>query len=128
MKVNVGGTRERERCYCSGDTCRCTYYPEKKNTTTDDENEDENMSKEKTALNTAEMWLKAQEDGKIYCSGNMFYNKEKGFVDVANDPWSLYAFDDYEDFMTLNNWLRLSEIQTMTRAEAESKLGVKIID
>ena len=99
-------------CRCDGDTDNCTFYPEKR----------------RSIMNTAEMWLKAQEDGKTYCFGAMFYNKEKGFVDVANDPWPLYAFDNYEDFMTLNGWLRLPEIPTMTRAEAESKLGVKIID
>ena len=41
------GTKEVETCGCGGDTNKCTFYPEKRSPET---------------LNTAEMWLKAQED------------------------------------------------------------------
>ena len=41
------GTKEVETCGCGSDTNKCTFYPEKRNPET---------------LNTAEMWLKAQED------------------------------------------------------------------
>lgn len=79
-------------------------------------------------MKTAEMWLKAQENDRTYRSGDMYFSKDMGFVNYIHDPWPVYAFDSFEQFMGLNNWVALPEIPTMTRAEAESKLGVKIID
>lgn len=131
------GTRERERCYCNGDTCHCTYYPEKRNATIDVESEDENMGKEKTILNTAEMWLKAQEDGKTYVSDCAMYSKTTGYVHrlFRNSAWGLDAWTHSEDNedkkRELDNLMSAQwheEVPTMTRAEAESKLGVKIVD
>ena len=108
-------------CYCNGDTDNCTFYPEKR----------------KQTMNTAEMWLKAQEDGKIYVSNDIAYSKEIGFVDrrTMSRPWSVGAWKvefgiDDEKKRELDDlmFLEWEPLQTMTRAEAESKLGVKIID
>lgn len=47
-------------------------------------------------MNTAEMWLKAQEDGKIYecINGDMAYSKQFGLTDKYdfNDAWVLKHF------------------------------------
>ncbi len=131
------GTRERERCYCNGDTRHCAYYPEKRNATTDAENEGEDMSKKKTSLNTAEMWLKAQKDGKTYVSDCAMYSKAAGCVDrefrnlaLVLGAW-VYGKDNEDKKRELDNLMSTrwyEEAPTMTRAEAESKLGVRIVD
>lgn len=108
-------------CRCNGDTDNCTFYPEKR----------------KQTMNTAEMWLKAQEDGKTYVCNDIAYSKEIGLVDkrTMSRPWSIGVWKvefgtndkkkrELDNLMSLK-WEPLS---TMTRAEAESKLGVKIID
>lgn len=99
-------------CHCDGNTDNCTFYPEKR----------------KQTMNTAEMWLKAQEDGKTYRSGDVYYDKDIGFLNSTNNPSVLDDFDSYEEFMILDDWEAVPEIPTITRAEAETKLGVKIID
>ena len=54
------GTKEVDRCSCGGDESKCNFYPEKR------------KAAEKL-MNTAEMWLKAQEDGKnVYCGTEDF--------------------------------------------------------
>ena len=129
------GTRERERCYCNGDTCHCTYYPEKRNATIDVENKDGNMSKEKTILNTAEMWLKAQEDGKIYecINGDIAYSKAMGLVDKDNFNvvWQLSNWD-CDSAKALDNLLggcewREMPIKIMAKHEAEVEFGIRIV-
>ncbi len=131
------GTRERERCYCDGDTRHCTYYLEKRNATTDAGSEEDDMSKEKTSLNTAEMWLKAQKDGKTYVSDCAMYSKATGYVHRIshNTAWGLkpwtHSENNEEEKRELDNLMSAQwheEAPTMTRAEAESKLGVKIVD
>ena len=47
------GTKETDRCDCDGDESKCDFYPEKRKAA-------------ERGLTTAEMWLKAQEDGKTY--------------------------------------------------------------
>lgn len=46
------GTRECEECSCNGDKSKCNFYPEKR--------------KGNKSMNTAEMRIKAQEDGMCY--------------------------------------------------------------
>ena len=126
------GTKERERCYCNGDTCHCTYYPEKRNATIDVENKDGNMSKEKTILNTAEMWLKAQEDGKTYIANqrSLCYSKKRGLFYFTNliTCNCLSNFNDlvFDKLLSLE-WTEMSET-IMTKAEAEKKFGIRIAD
>ena len=109
---HCSASKQSVECRCNGDTDNCTFYPEKR----------------KKTMNTAEMWLKAQEDDKTYRSGDVYYDKDIGFLNSINNPSALDAFDSYEEFMDLDDWEAVPEIPTMTRAEAESKLGVKIID
>ena len=59
------GTKECDRCNCGGDESKCDFYPEKR------------KAAEKK-MNTAEMWLKAQEDGKTYICNSVLYNKKNG--------------------------------------------------
>ena len=59
------GTKEVDRCNCGGDESKCDFYPEKR------------KAAEKK-MNTAEMWLKAQEDGKTYICNSVLYNKKNG--------------------------------------------------
>lgn len=116
------GTKNVERCYCSGDTDFCTFYPEKR---------------KPKKLTTAEMWLKAQEDGKQYRSKDVLYSKATGLVEVDDFecPWTIQAWkaDDnagicreLDDLMN-EQWGEV-KIPTMTKAEAEAKFGVKIVD
>ena len=106
------GTRECEECTCDGDTTKCNFYPEKR--------------KEKKTMNTAEMWLKAQEDGMCYemvigqgYNDEIFYQKEKGLFDGG-----LYdvTLDNFDEFMN-EKW----KLRTMTKSEAEAKFNIKIV-
>ena len=120
------GTKEVEVCNCGGDADKCTFYPEKRNLKT---------------LNTAEMWLKAQNDGKTYRSGDVLYSKKTGLIDMAipDRAWSITAWavdkDDIEiegqkhelDSLMNEKWVEYN-MPTMTREKAEALLGVKIID
>ena len=77
------GTKEVETCSCGGDESKCDFYPEKRK-----------VAEKK--MNTAEMWLKAQEDGKIYecINGDIAYSKAMGLVDK----------DDFNKVWKLANW------------------------
>lgn len=83
-------------------------------------------------MNTAEMWLKAQNDGKIYecINGNMAYSKDMGLInkDDFDDPWSLGAWD-WEEQRGLDSLMncKWAEMNVMTIEEAELKFGIKII-
>ena len=101
------GTKEVETCSCGGDESKCDFYPEKR------------KAAQKT-LNTAEMWLKAQEDGKTYICNSVLYNKKTGFISATRlDPWPISAFDNIENLMEAQWSLYQEEI--MTKAEAEKK-------
>ena len=78
-------------------------------------------------MNTAEMWLKAQEDGKMYRSADLAYSKKTGFVDSIDFErlWPITAFGSIDRIFQLDDWEE--EAKTMTKAEAEEKLGVKIV-
>ena len=95
---------------------QCTFYPEKR--------------KENKVINTAEMYLQAQKDGLCYkivpneeCSESFFYQKDKGFFDGDGDTCYTNIWNYFDDMMQ-EQWM----LNTMTKAEAERALGVKIID
>lgn len=89
-------------------------------------------------MNTAEMWLKAQNDGKIYecIGGGMAYSKKHGLVDKHdfNDSWGLEAWK-YEgakgiDKLLSCEWEEMENAEmenAMTIEEAEKRFGIKII-
>ena len=106
-------TKESKRCYCFGIKSNCDFYPEKR------------KAAEKK-MNTAEMWLKAQEDGKTYICNSVLYNKKTGFISATSlDPWPIGAFDNIENLMEAHWSLYQEEI--MTKAEAEKKYGIRIV-
>lgn len=97
----------------------CSEYPEKRN--------------EVSVMNTAEMWLKAQKDGKTYecIEGDIAYSKTMGMVDKYdfNEPWCLDAWKEEreEGLDSLMNceWKEMDNV--MTIEEAEQKFGIKIV-
>ena len=107
------GTKEQNRCNCCGDEFKCDFYPEKRK-----------VAEKK--MNTAEMWLKAQEDGKTYQCNDVFYNKKHGFVDSDFQPWPINCVDFIDNIFGWDNWYEY-EIPLMTKAEAEKKFGIRIV-
>ena len=106
-------TKESKRCNCFGIKSNCDFYPEKR------------KAAEKK-MNTAEMWLKAQEDGKTYICNSVLYNKKMGFISATSlDPWPISAFDNIENLMEAQWSLYQEEI--MTKTEAEKKYGIRIV-
>lgn len=109
-KQICNGTREREECSCDGDESKCNFYPEKR--------------KESKSMNTAEMWIKAQEDGKTYYCCDVKYQKDIGLIEIATEePWPLDAWTNLNDLMN-EKW---EVYQTMTKSEAEAKFNIKIV-
>ena len=112
------GTREVEMCNCGGDESKCTFYPEKR-------------KKAEKKMNTAEMWLKAQEDGKTYIvkQKTLAYSKERGLFYVTDLTSYNYLKDfknwKFDQLLSLE-WTEMSET-IMTKAEAEKKYGIKIV-
>lgn len=106
------GTKECEACSCEGDQAKCSFYPEKRKAAM-------------KPMTTAEMWLKAQEDGEAYITidGDASYSVADGFI-MENPHVS--------NTQTLSDWMskmwKKRERKEMTRAEAEKQLGVKIVD
>ena len=88
MKYGVClGTKECDRCRWDGDESKCDFYAEKRKAA-------------QKMLNTAEMWLKAQEDGKTYICNSVLYNKKTGFISVVElNPWPISAFDNSDTVM-----------------------------
>ena len=109
------GTKEQDRCSCGGDESKCNFYPEKR------------KAAEKP-MNTAEMWLKAQEDSKTYYSkdANAFYSKKLGLVEEENidETVRIGEFPTFEHLMK-SEW---EEAKIMTKAEAEEKFGIRIVN
>ena len=117
------GTKECDECSCGADPAKCDFYPEKR-------------KKAEKKLNTAQMWLKAKEDGKIYecTNGDIAYSKKTGLVDKNdfNKVWELANWD-YDGAHALDELLGGSEweekaMKLMTRAEAEKEYQIKIVD
>ena len=113
------GTKEIDRCNCDGDKSKCDFYPTKR------------KAAEKM-LNTAEMWLKAQEDGKTYIvkQKTLAYSKERGLFYVTD----LTSYNYRKDFknwkfdqLLSREWTEMSET-IMTKAEAEKKFGIGIVE
>ena len=113
------GTKEVDRCNCGGDESKCDFYPEKR-------------KKAEKLLNTAEMWLKAQEDGKTYIvkQQTLCYSKQRGLF-YSTDLTPYNSLSNFANF-TVDRFLSLEwqEMQTeiMTKAEAETKFGIKIVN
>ena len=108
------GTKEVDRCNCGGDESKCDFYPEKR------------KAAQKT-LNTAEMWLKAQKDGKTYIvkQQTLCYSKQRGLFHATNCHSNFNNFT-LDKFLSLE-WTEMSET-IMTKAEAEKKFGIRIVD
>ena len=108
------GTKEIDRCGCKGDESKCDFYPEKR------------KAAEKK-MNTAEMWLKAQEDGKTYIvkQQTLCYSKQRGLFHATNCHSNFNNFT-LDKFLSLE-WTEMQE-EIMTKAEAEKKYGIKIVD
>ena len=103
-------TKECESCSCNGDVTKCDFYPEKR--------------KENNIMNTAEMWAKAQEDGKTYYCNSVKYQKDIGLVGTTTEiPWPLDAWTSLDGLMK-EEW---EQYQTMTKSEAEAKFNIKIV-
>ena len=80
-------------------------------------------------MNTAEMWIKAQEDGMCYeatnkdgYDGSIIYQKDKGFFDEEGYQVVIETWNYPEDFMN-EQW----QLRTMTKSEAEAKFNIKIV-
>ena len=112
------GTKEIDRCNCYGDESKCDFYPEKR------------KAAQKT-LNTAEMWLKAQEDGKTYIvkQKTLAYSKKRGLF-YPTDLTSYIYLKDFKnwklDRLLSLEWTEMQE-EIMTKAEAEKKYGIRIV-
>ena len=108
------GTKEVETCSCGGDESKCDFYPEKR------------KAAQKT-LNTAEMWLKAQKDGKTYIvkQQTLCYSKQRGLFHATNCHSNFNNFT-LDKFLSLE-WTEMQE-EIMTKAEAEKKFGIRITD
>ena len=108
------GTKEVDRCNCGGDESKCDFYPEKRKVA-------------QKMLNTAEMWLKAQEDGKTYIvkQQTLCYSKQRGLFHATNCHSNFNNFT-LDKFLSLE-WTEMSET-IMTKAEAEKKFGIRIVD
>ena len=114
------GTKEVDRCDCDGDESKCDFYPEKRKAA-------------ERGLTTAEMWLKAQEDGKTYIVNELQtlgYSKQRGLFFIA-DLTSNNRLSDFKDWSIddlFNLKWRVMQEEIMTKAEAEEKFGVRIVD
>ena len=108
------GTKEIDRCGCGGDESKCDFYPEKR------------KAAEKS-MNTAEMWLKAQEDGKTYIvkQQTLCYSKQRGLFYATNCHSNFNNFT-FDKLLSLE-WTEMRE-EIMTKAEAEKKFGIRIVD
>lgn len=109
------GTKECEECICDGDITKCNFYPEKR--------------KEGKHVNTAEMWIKAQEDGMCYetveqgpDAVTLYYQKDKGLFDNYNMRCGPDMWNYFDDLMN-EQW----RLRTMTKSEAEAKFNIKIV-
>ena len=77
-------------------------------------------------MNTAEMWLKAKEDGMCYESIEgpyaLYYQKDKGLFDSDGCRCGPETWNYFDDVMN-EQW----RLRTMTKSEAETKFNIKIV-
>ena len=116
VKQICNGTRECEECTCDGDESKCNFYPEKR--------------KESKSMNTAEMWIKAKEDGMCYeaimsqsTNEELFYQKNRGLFDGDGYEFVLDNIGSLDELMDIEWKLRT----IMTKSEAEAKFNIKIV-
>lgn len=109
------GTKECKNCSCNGDVTKCDFYPEKR--------------KENNIMNTAEMWIKAQEDGMCYetieqgpDAFTLYYQKDKGLFDNDGVRCGPETWNYLDDLMN-EQW----KLRTMTKSEAEARFNIKIV-
>ena len=109
------GTKEREECSCDGNKSKCNFYPENR--------------KESKSMNTAEMWIKAQEDEMCYETVDqgpdtviLYYQKDKGLFDENNIRCGPEMWNYFDDLMN-EQW----RLRTMTKSEAEARFNIKIV-
>ena len=109
------GAKELERCYCGGDKSKCDLKKKKRKAAI-------------KPMNTAEMYIKANENGKTYYSESVdaFYSKEFGLVETE-DTTQKVQIGDFPTFEYLmqREW---EEVKAMTKAEAEKKYKIRIVD
>lgn len=105
-------------CNCGGDKNKCDYFLAIRE-------EAREREKENKYMNTAEMWLKAQEDGYCYETNKkpiLYYQKNKGLFDQDNCFCSTEVWDYFDDLMN-EQWC----LRAMTKSEAEAKFNIKIV-
>lgn len=109
------GTKEREECTCNGNVTKCNFYAEKR--------------KANKTMNTAEMWVGAQEDEMCYeaimsqsTNEKLFYQKNRGLFDSDGYEFVLDNTGSFNELMDIE-W----KLRTMTKAEAEARFSVKIV-
>lgn len=83
-------------------------------------------------MNTTEMWIKAQNDGKFYecIDTDIAYSKSTGLVDKSDLATTLGFPDlEYYNVRTLDQLMdyKWKKLSVMSIEEAEAKLGVRII-
>lgn len=105
------GTKEHEECSCNGNVNKCNFYTEKRNGN--------------QTMNTAEMVIKANKDGKTYKAYDMLYNNQLGFHDIKGKKWDADAFKYVNDIFNLE-W-KLKPDNEMTKSEAEKRFNIKIV-
>lgn len=129
LRCPCNGNREQCGFYCgnTGNNHYTRYNEENETTTSCVVNNNKctfDKKRDGKQMNTAQMWLAAQSDGKTYKVYDMRYSRQKGFHDKKGSRWNPDAFSSIEEIMNCQ-WVECKE---MTRAEAEKKLGVDIID
>ncbi len=88
-------------------------------------------------MNTCEMVLLADKNGKTYIANDMYYQRDKGFHEDNGNTWDADAFTNYQEngkyelnaFVHIDNWEQVKK-RSMTLEEIEEKLGyeVEIVD
>lgn len=88
-----------------------------------------NKRKENNIMNTAEMWIKGQEDGMCYetieqgpDAFTLYYQKDKGLFDDDGVRCGPETWNYLDDLMN-EQW----RLRTMTKSEAEAKFNIKIV-
>ena len=71
-------------------------------------------------MNTIEMYLQAQKDGKTYHNKDMRYNVQEGFHDKYRRLWKGCAFEYVNEIFDLSGW-ELDEYNEMVEGETERR-------
>lgn len=104
------GTREREYCQCHGDQSKCDFYPPKGS----------------GQMDTLDMMKQAKIDGKTYQSGiTVLYNSASGFMDLTGH--SLSVADMPAAYLNDVFTWAWTPVRTLTKEQAEQRLGAKIV-